>query len=135
MGIHELENLVRLGQLKVEASARPEIEVHLQSGRDRLRDAATPGLSLAGRFLLGYGAAYAFALAALRRQGFRPASRYVVFQCLPHTLSVGPEVWRVLAHAHDVRNGFEYDGSDEVTEDLGDQVVRCAEVLDRLLSR
>ncbi|MBG7620495.1 hypothetical protein I5R65_13555 [Herbaspirillum sp. AP02] len=92
-----------------------------------------PGLSLSSRFLLGYSAAYAFSLAALRRQGFRPANRYVVFQCLPHTLGVGPEIWRLLAQAHDVRNGFEYESSDEVTEDLGLQVIRCAQVLDRLL--
>ncbi|NQE47825.1 hypothetical protein [Herbaspirillum rubrisubalbicans] len=133
MGRNELENLVRLGQLKLEPSAQSEIDTHLQSGRDRLRDACSPDLSLSGRFLLGYSAAYAFSLAALRRQGFRPASRYVVFQCLPHTLAVGPEIWRLLAKAHDVRNGFEYDGSDEVTEDLGSQVIRCAQALERLL--
>jgi len=52
---------------------------------------------------------------------------------LPHTLSVSPEVWRVLADAHDVRNSFEYDGSDEVTEDLGNQVVRCAQALEKPL--
>ncbi|MCI1015890.1 hypothetical protein HWE04_18680 [Herbaspirillum sp. C7C2] len=133
MGINELENLLRLGQLKAEPPANAEIEIHLQSGRDRLRDALLPGLSLSSRFLLGYSAAYAFSLAALPRQGFRPVNRYVVFQCLPHTLGVGPEIWRLLAQAHDVRNGFEYEGSDEVTEDLGLQVIRCAEVLDRLL--
>jgi hypothetical protein len=38
----------------------------------------------------------------------------------------------LLARAHDVRNGFEYEDSDEVTEDLGLQVIRCAEVLERL---
>jgi len=39
----------------------------------------------------------------------------------------------VLADAHDVRNGFEYEGSDEVTEDLRDQVVRGAKALEKLL--
>ncbi|WP_443115205.1 hypothetical protein [Herbaspirillum seropedicae] len=133
MGRNELDNLVRLGQLKPEPVSVSEIDTHLQSGRDRLQDASAPGLSLSGRFLLGYSAAYAFSLVALRRQGFRPASRYVVFQCLPHTLAVGPEIWRLLARAHDVRNGFEYEGSDEVTEDLGLQVIRCAQALERLL--
>ncbi|MBI1892091.1 MAG: hypothetical protein HYS18_15710 [Burkholderiales bacterium] len=133
MSIKELENLVKVGQLKQEASAQAEIETHIQSGRDRLRDACAEGISLSGKFLLGYSAAYAFSLAALRRHGYRPANRYVVFQCLPHTLSVGPEIWRVLADAHDVRNGFEYEGSDEVTEDLSNQVVRCAKALERLL--
>lgn len=133
MSIKELENLVKVGQLKQEASAQAEIETHIQSGRDRLRDACAEGISLSGKFLLGYSAAYAFSLAALRRHGYRPVNRYVVFQCLPHTLSVGPEIWRVLADAHDVRNGFEYEGSDEVTEDLSNQVVRCAKALEKLL--
>lgn len=133
MSIKELENLVNVGQLKQEASAQTEIETHIQSGRDRLRDACAEGISLSGKFLLGYSAAYAFSLAALRKHGYRPANRYVVFQCLPHTLSVGTDIWRVLANAHDVRNGFEYEGSDEVTEDLSDQVVRCAKALEKLL--
>jgi hypothetical protein len=133
MSIKALENLLKVGQLKQEASAQAEIDTHIQSGRDRLRDACAKGISLSGKFLLGYSAAYAFSLAALRRHGYRPVNRYVVFQCLPHTLSVGPDIWRVLADAHDVRNGFEYEGSDEVTEDLGNQVVRCAQALEKLL--
>lgn len=133
MSIKELENLVKVGQLKSEPSAKSEIETHIQSGRDRLRDASASGISLSGKFLLGYSAAYAFSLAALRKLGYRPVNRYVVFQCLPHTLSVGADVWRVLADAHDVRNGFEYEGSAEVTEDLSEQVIRCANVLDKLL--
>jgi hypothetical protein len=43
-------------------------------------------------------------------------------------------VWRVLAAAHDVRNGFEYEGSDEVTEDLCEQVTRCATILQQRLT-
>lgn len=46
---------------------------------------------------------------------------------------MGPEIWRVLADAHDVRNGFEYEGNDEVTEDLSEQVIRCAQALLGLL--
>src|SRR5262245_33974305 len=29
-----------------------------------------------------------------RHSGYRPANRYIVFQVLPHTLGLGPEVWR-----------------------------------------
>jgi hypothetical protein len=72
-------------------------------------------------------------LAAARRLGHRPVNRYVVFQCLPHILGVGVDTVRVLADAHDVRNGFEYEGNDEVTEDLIEQVMRCAKALERLL--
>jgi len=133
MSNKELENLVKVGQLKLEASAQTEIETHILSGKDRLRDACAEGISLSGKFLLGYSAAYAFSLAALRKQGYRPVNRYIVFQCLPHTLSVGADIWRVLADAHDVRNSFEYEGSDEVTEDISNQVVQCAKALEKLL--
>jgi len=40
-------------------------------------------------------------LAALRRLGYRAENRYIVFQVLPHTLGLGPEVWRVLAKCHE----------------------------------
>ena len=96
------------------------------------QDDASLKIFLFGKFLLGYAVSYTFSLAALRRLGYRPTNRYVVFQCLPHTLGVGVEVWRVLADAHDLRNGLEYEGSDEVTEDLTEQVIRCAKMLGQL---
>jgi len=133
MSIRELDNLVKIGQLKIELFAQSEFDTYIRSGKERLLDVASPGISPSGKFLLGYAAAYSFSLAALRRLGYRPANRYVVFQCLPHTLSVGVEIWRVLADAHDVRNGFEYEGSNEVTEDLIDQVIRCAKALEKML--
>ncbi len=133
MSSKALDNLVKIRQLKSEPFAQSEFDTYLRSGRERLQDAAASGISLSGKFLLGYGAAYSFSLAALRRLGYRPVNRYVVFQCLPHTLGVGVEIWRVLADAHDVRNGFEYEGNDEVTEDLAMQVIRCATALEHLL--
>jgi hypothetical protein len=133
MSNRELDNLVKIGQLKNEPFAQSEFDTYIRSGRERLQDASFPGLSLSGKFLLGYGAAYSFSLAAVRRFGYRPVNRYVVFQCLPHTLGVGVDIWRVLADAHDVRNGFEYEGNDEVTEDLTGQVMRCAKALEKLL--
>jgi uncharacterized protein (UPF0332 family) len=129
----DLENLVRIGQLKVEAFSPTEFETYLRSAAERLDDAAVPGISLASKFLLAYGAAYTFSLAALRRSGYRPANRYVVFQSLAHTLDADAALWRTLARAHDVRNGFEYDGSDEVTEDLAEQVIRYANQLKSML--
>lgn len=133
MGNKELDSLVKIGQLKKEPFAKSEDDTYLCSGKERLHDAVAPGISRSGKFLLGYGAAYSFSLAALRRCGYRPVNRYIVFQCLQHSLAVGPEIWRVLADAHDVRNGFEYEGCDEVTEDLSEQVIRCAKALEKLL--
>jgi hypothetical protein len=81
-----------------------------RSGRARLKDAGNASNSLEGRFDLVRNAAHALCLAALRYHGFRPGSRYIVFQVLPHTLKLGPEVWRVLAKGHEVRNLGEYEG-------------------------
>jgi hypothetical protein len=68
----ELENLVRLGQLKREPPVASEIRGLLRSGEARLTDAANRGLSLESRFALAYNAAHALALAALRQAGGGP---------------------------------------------------------------
>src|SRR5437867_12141009 len=79
------------------------------SGLRRLADAENPRNSVESRFDLAYNAAHALCLAALRRLGYRAINRYVVFQVLPHTLGVGPEVWRVLARCHELRYRGEYE--------------------------
>ena len=105
------ENLCGPGKpLKAEPPDGHEFAGLKRSGRARLTDAATPTLSLESRFDLGYNAAHALCLAALRWHGYRSGNRYIVFQLLPHTLGLGPEVWRVLAKCHDLRNLGEYEG-------------------------
>jgi len=100
-----LENLCGPGQsLRKEAPDAKEFAGLQQSGRRRLADAENQANSLESRFDLAYNAAHALCLAALRRSGYRATNRYIVFQVLPHTLGVGPEVWRVLARCHDLRN-------------------------------
>jgi hypothetical protein len=84
----------------------------VKSGEARLLDAEREDNSVDGRFDLAYNAAHALCLAALRRTGYRPSKRYIVFQSLPHTLGLGPEVWRVLDRAHNERNRTEYEGSE-----------------------
>lgn len=68
-------------------------------------------------------------LAALRQKGYRSSHRYVVFQVLPHTLGLGPEVWRVLARCHEIRNRGEYEGDMDVDERLvTDLIAACKRV-------
>lgn len=99
----------------------------------RLRDSENPDNSLEGRFDLAYNAAHALCLAALRWHGFRASNRYIVFQVLPHTLGLGPEVWRVLAKCHDVRNLGEYEGDMNVDERLvTDLITACHAVASKL---
>ena len=76
----------------------------------RLADAKRDANSLESRFDPAYNAAHALCLAALRRAGYRATKRYIVFQVLPHTLGLGPEVWRVLDRCHKLRNQSEYEG-------------------------
>ena len=105
------ENLCGQGKpLKAEPPDRMEFAGLCRSGLARLKDAGTPALSLEGRFDLAYNAAHALCLAALRWHGYRSGNRYIVFQLLPHTLGLGPEVWRVLSKCHDIRNLGEYEG-------------------------
>jgi hypothetical protein len=119
MSSRELDNLVRVGLLKKEPGDQGEFNGLVKSGRTRLDDARTPGLSSESRFDLAYNAAHAFALAALRWHGFRPDNkRYVVFQSLEHSLRLKPELWRVLDKCHSVRNLAEYEGHFDADEQL-----------------
>lgn len=114
-----LHNLAGPGKsLSIEPPDTREIEGLLRSGKARLLDARRTELSLESRFDLAYNAAHALCLAALRRHGFRPANRYLVFQLLPHTLGMGAVVWRVLDKCHQQRNIAEYEGHLDVTERL-----------------
>ncbi|GAB5501021.1 MAG: hypothetical protein PsegKO_33320 [Pseudohongiellaceae bacterium] len=110
----ELDNLVAIGQLHREASNADEIRSLVESGRDRLRDAERKDLSFSSRFDLGYSAAHALALAALRIHGFRSSNRYQVFNCLVHTAQLSPAEVRLLGEWHRRRNIAEYEGGLDV---------------------
>ena len=129
----QLDNLVRIGQLKTESAAVEEIEGLVRSGTRRLIDAAREELSLESRFDLAYNAGHALALAAMRIRGYRSESRYLVFQCLQHTVDLPPEQWRVLDEAHRRRNLAEYEGEMDVDEQLVAAVLRVVqEVVNRV---
>ena len=131
-----LENLCGPGKpLAAEPPDVAEIAGLLRSGRARLFDAHNASLSLESRFDLAYNAAHALCLAALRQHGYRARHRYIVFQTLPHTLGLGPEVWRVLAKAHDLRNLAEYEGHVDVDARLvTDVIAACARVDETMLA-
>jgi len=105
--------------LKREPPDAAEFDGLYRSALARLADAENTGNSLESRFDLAYNASHALCLAALRWHGYRAGNRYIVFQVLPHTLKLGPEVWRVLAKAHDVRNLGEYEGDMNVELGFG----------------
>lgn len=124
MGLLPLDNLVRIRQLKAEPASQQEMDGLIRSGHARHGDSQLKTLSLDSRFDLAYNAAHAFALAALRWHGYRSEHRYIVFQCLEHTVKLPPEQWRVLDQAHRKRNVAEYEGHLEIDHGIVEALIR-----------
>jgi len=122
----QLDNLVKVGQLKAEPASESEVAGLISSGLARLRDASNETLSIESRFDLVYNAAHALSLAALRKAGYRSENRYIVFQCLKHTLDLPNEQWRILDQAHRKRNMAEYEGHLDVDDALLNALLRTA---------
>ena len=121
--------------LKAEAPDVSEIAGLLRTGVARLNDARNVTLAMESRFDLAYNAAHALCLAALRRSGYRSGNRYIVFQVLPHTLGLGPEVWRVLDKCHNVRNLGEYEGLLDVDERLVKDLITATQAVADALAK
>ena len=128
------ENLTGPGKpLRTEPPDSKEFAGLQRMGLARLQDAQKTGLAIESQFDLAYNAAHALCLAALRWHGYRSGNRFIVFQLLPHTLGLGPEVWRVLSKCHDARNLGEYEGMLEVdTRLVADLIMACQLVANKL---
>lgn len=74
------------------------------------------------------------ALAALRASGYRTDKRYLVFQCLVHTLDVDKTEVRIFSTCHERRNLAEYEGHFDVDELLLAELIRVAEYIKTLVS-
>ncbi|HSY26562.1 MAG TPA: hypothetical protein VK832_03580 [Burkholderiaceae bacterium] len=131
MTSQNLENLVKTSNLKSEPASQGEFNGLLRSAKARLTDAGNASLAVESRFDLAYNASHALALAALRWHGYRSDNRYIVFQCLQHTLDVKPDVWRVLAQCHQRRNVAEYEGHLEVSDQLLAELISAANLLQK----
>jgi hypothetical protein len=115
MTLEHLENLEKIGRLKFETPDQAEFNGLLESAKRRLNDATVEEVSEEGRFLSAYGAAHALSVAALRWHGYRASERYLVFQCLEHTVGLDSAKWRVLDKCHKQRNLAEYEGQLEIS--------------------
>jgi len=105
----------------------------VQAGDIKLKDCQINGLSDDSQFSLAYGAAHAFSLAALRWHGYRSDSRYLVFQCLQHTVNLSMAEWRVLDKCHNMRNLAEYEGHLDVNPQLLRELISITQTLQRLV--
>jgi hypothetical protein len=129
MSSENLDNLVKIGQLKAGPSTDDEIKGLIRRGLVKIADYKRADLSVDSRFDLAYNAAHALCLAALRRAGYRSENRYIVFQCTQHTIGLEPEYWRVLSGAHRERNVAEYEGDIVVNEQLVEALVRVVDIV------
>lgn len=124
-----LDNLVKIKQLHREQPDQVEFDGMVAAAGIRLQDAGLPGLSTDGQFSLAYGASHLLALAALRWHGYRSESRYLVFQCLQHTLGLSNTKWRVLDQCHQRRNIAEYEGHLEIDQQLLKELIELTHEL------
>ena len=131
----ELDRLVKAGKLKSEPPSAAEIAGLIASGDARLKDAQNTSLALESRFDLVYNAAHALSLAALRRLGYRPANRYIVFQLLPQTLGISAAIWRTLDKGHNTRNDTEYGGAFDADERLVVDMIHAAKAVRAALGK
>ena len=124
---------IKVFTLKSEPPDRQEFDGLVHSARARLNDARNAALSIESRFDLAYNASHALALAALRWNSYRANSRFIVFQCLQHTLGLGPNVWRTLPHCRNLRNRGEDEGFLDLSEQLvSDQIEAARYVLEKV---
>lgn len=129
----ELDNLVKINKLKLEPPDAQEFAGMVRAAETKLKDAAISGLSVDSQFSLAYSAAHALSLAALRRHGYRSESRYLVFQCLQHTLGLSRSKWRVLDQCHNQRNLAEYEGHLDINPQLLKELVGLTQELLQLV--
>jgi len=128
-----LENLVKAGSLHAEPTSRDEVKRLLADAEESLRDSRTATLGAGSRFRLAYSAAFAFAMAALRANGYRPVQgkghRAIAFQVLEHTCGTDKAVMITLVKSHERRNAAEYEGAPAISESEAKNLVGAVEVL------
>ena len=130
----ELDNLVQIGELKPASITKLNISTLIQSGLDRLEDAKKGKLSIESRFDLAYNSARALSLSALWINGYSADKRYIVFECLLHTLNLSNEQWRALDIAHHIWIQSEYQGSWEIDKSLVESVIDVCDEMAAQLS-
>ncbi len=116
MGKQELDNLVRIGNLKAEPASKKEFDGMIASARRSLTDAQNESIETDSQFTLAYGAAHSFALAALR-------------------LGTENADIQIFLKAHNERNLAEYEGRIDIDEKLLADLVSCTKKLELAVSK
>ena len=135
MGKQELDNLVKIGNLKVETASRKEFDGMVKSARRGLVDAQNESIETDSQFDLAVEAAHKFALAALRHQGYRSENRITVFQALVHTLGTDNADLRIFLRAHNERNLAAYEGRVDIDKKLLADLINATKRLDAAIGK
>ena len=109
-----LENLLKIGQLKVHSTDRGEVQQLLDAARRNLVDAAVEAISLATRFDAAYKTIMQVAMVALLANGYRADSRghhQIMIQSLPLTIGLAKDRMVILDALRRKRNAADYLGS------------------------
>lgn len=128
-----LDNLLKIGRLKVHAPNRDEVADLLAAAERNLADARVDRISVENRFDAAYKCIMQCALVGLMASGFRPDAkapghRQTVIQSLPKSIGLAAERVAVLDALRNKRNLSDYTGKAVDTASL-DVCVREAERL------
>jgi hypothetical protein len=135
VGKPELDNLVKIGSLKAEPPSRVEFDGMVKSARSGLKDAQSEHIETDSRFVLATEAAHKFALAALRREGYRSENRITVFQALVHTAGVSKEDLQIFFAAHNERNLASYEGRVDIDKALLKKLIEATKRLETAVGK
>lgn len=132
-----LQNLLKIGRLKVHEPNAAEVQRLLVAIRRNLADAAVTSISDETRFDAAYKAIMQCALVAMMSAGFRPAANepghhQTMLQSLPLTLGVGNDVWVVLDALRRQRNANDYTGQ-PITAKVLEECLSQARSLEKAL--
>jgi hypothetical protein len=126
-----LENLLKIGQLKIHSTDRSEVQRLLEAVRRNLNDAGVDAISLETRFDAAYKAIMQTAMVALLANGYRADSRghhQVMIQSLPLTIGLSKDRMLVLDAMRRKRNAADYLG-DYVDEASVEVCIEQAQLL------
>ena len=110
-----LENLLKIGQLKVHSTDRLEVGRLLEAARRNLADAEVEAISLETRFDAAYKRIMQVALVALSANGYRADNRghhQIMIQSLPLTVGMSKDRMLLLDAMRRKRNAADYLGND-----------------------
>lgn len=132
-----LQNLLKIGRLKVHEPNAAEVQRLLASIRRNLADASATNISAETRFDAAYKAVMQCALVAMLAAGYRPSTNepghhQTMIQSLPLTLGVTNDVWVVLDALRRQRNAADYTGQPTTTATVA-ECLKQAETLEQTL--